>query len=250
MLRRRWLVTLTVGALLTAGLPARAAEVHVAVAGNFAEPAREIAEAFATSSGHRAVLSFGASGQFQAQISQGAPFDVLLSADAERPQKAERDGLGVAGTRFTYALGRLVLFSRTAGLVDDQGRILQEGKFRKIAIADPVAAPYGAAAVQTLQKQGVLEALKAKLVTGQSITQAYQFVATGAAELGFVALSQVITETAGSRWLVPREYHAAIEQQAILLKRGENSDAAKAFLAFLKGSQTLAIIKKYGYEAD
>lgn len=250
MLHRRWLVALTVGVLLAAGAPARAAEVQVAVAGNFAEPAREIAEAFATSSGHTAVMSFGASGQFYTQISQGAPFDVLLSADAERPQKAERDGLGVAGTRFTYALGRLVLFSRTAGLVDDQGRILKEGTFRKMAIADPVAAPYGAAAVQTLQNQGVLEALKPKLVTGQSITQAYQFVATGAAELGFVALSQVIAETGGSRWLVPREYHMAIEQQAILLKRGENSDAAKAFLAFLKGVQALAILQKYGYEAD
>lgn len=251
LFRRLLLSTLAAAsAMLGAAFPALAAQIQVAVAANFTEPAREIAEAFARATGHKAILSFGASGQFYTQITQGAPFDILLSADAERPQKAEREGLGIAGTRFTYALGRLVLFSKTAGLVDDTGAVLKTGRFEKLAIADPAAAPYGAAAVQTMEKLGVAETLKPKLVTGQSITQTYQFISTGAAELGFVALAQVINETGGSRWLVPQQNHAPIEQQAILLKRGDGSDAAKAFLSFLKGSQALTVIRKYGYEAD
>jgi len=236
-------------AILFAALPAHAREVQVAVAANFTEPAKEIAAAFAAATGDTAVLSFGASGPFFAQITHGAPFEVFLSADAVRPQALEQNGLGVAGTRFTYAVGRLVLFSKTAGLVDAKGAVLASGHFDKLAIADPTAAPYGQAAVETVQRLKLYDALKPKLVQGATIAQAYQFVQTGAAELGFVAQSQVIHEPGGSRWLVPKADHAPIEQQAILLKLGEADPAAKAFLAFLKGREARAIILHYGYEA-
>ncbi len=240
------LVLLVVG--LAVPSMAMAADAQVAVAANFTEPAKEIAAAFKTATGNTAVLSFGSSGQFYAQMSHGAPYEVFLSADADRPAAAERDGLGVGNTRFTYAVGRLVLYSRTPGLVDGAGAVLNSGKFAKLSIADPAAAPYGTAAVQTMTKLGVYGALKPKIVQGSSITQAYQFVDTGAAELGFVALSQVINVTGGSRWTVPAADHAPIDQQAILLSPGRDSAAAKAFLAFLKGPQAVAIIKKYGYE--
>jgi molybdate transport system substrate-binding protein len=160
---------------------------------------------------------------------------VLLSADRERPQKAEADGLGVVGSRFTYAVGRLVLYSKTPGLVDGKGAVLKSGTFQKIAIADPKTAPYGVAAVETMRKLGVYEALAPKLVQGTSITQAYQFVDTGAAEVGFVAQSQVVGVKGGSRWVVPAADHTAIDQQAVLLKTGAGNPAATAFMAFLKG---------------
>jgi molybdate transport system substrate-binding protein len=227
---------------------ALAADTQVAVAANFTEPAKEIAAAFKAATGHTAVLSFGSSGRFYAQMSHGAPYEVFLSADADRPLAAERDGLGVSGSRFTYAVGQLVLYSKTPGLVDGAGAVLSSGKFNKLSIADPAAAPYGAAAVQTMQKLGVYGAVKPKLVMGSSITQAYQFVETGAAELGFVALSQVINVRRGSRWPVPAADHAPINQQAILLYTGQKNPAAKAFLAFLKGRQAVTIIRKYGYE--
>lgn len=229
--------------------PATAAEVNVAVAANFTEPAKEIAEAFAKASGHHATLSFGASGDFYAQIAHGAPYAVFLSADAERPAKAEQAGLATPGTRFTYAVGRLVVYSKTPGLVDGPG-VLKRGAFQKLSIADPVTAPYGLAAVQTLQKLGLYEQLKPKLVQGASITQAYQFVATGAAEVGFVALSQVINVQGGSRWVVPAGDYAPIAQQAVLLKTGQDEPAARAFLAFLKGPKARAIIRRYGYGTD
>ena len=248
-IRRALKIAVLAAAALAAAAPAWAREVQVAVAANFTEPAKAIAAAFAASSGDKAVLSFGASGPFYAQITHGAPFEVFLSADAERPQKLEQDGLGVAGTRFTYAVGRLVLFSKAPGLVDAQGAVLAGGHFDKLALADPAAAPYGQAAVETLQHLKLYDVLKPKLVQGASIAQAYQFVATGAAELGFVAQSQVADEAGGSRWLVPEADHAPIEQQAILLKTGEADPAAKAFLDFLKGPQARAIIRRYGYEA-
>jgi molybdate transport system substrate-binding protein len=246
-LGRRRLVGLLV-ALIAAPATAWAADTQVAVAANFTEPAKEIAAAFKAQSGHTATLSFGSSGQFYAQMSHGAPYEVFLSADADRPLAAERDGLGVAGTRFTYAVGKLVLYSKTPGLVDGAGAVLKGGKFAKLSIADPAAAPYGTAAVQTLTKLGIYPALKPKIVQGASIAQAYQFVDTGAAELGFVALSQVINVAGGSRWVVPETLHAPIDQQAILLQTGRDSVAAKAFLAFLKTPQAVAIIRKYGYE--
>jgi molybdate transport system substrate-binding protein len=228
--------------------PAAAAETQVAVAANFTEPAREIAAAFTKATSHTAVLSFGSSGAFYTQMAHGAPFEVFLSADADRPKKAEQDGLGVPNSRFTYAIGRLVLYSTRAGLVDDGGYVLKRGTFQKVSIADPLAAPYGVAAVQTMQKLGVYPNLTPKIVKGSSITQAYQFVATGAAELGFVALSQVINVPGGSRWIVPTSLHAPIDQQAILLWTGQKNPAAIAFMSFLKGRQATAIIRKYGYE--
>jgi molybdate transport system substrate-binding protein len=246
MIRRRFLAAFATVVAAAIAAPAFAAETQVAVAANFTEPAKEIAAAFAQATGHKASLSFGASGQFYAQIAHGAPYEVLLSADADRPEQAEKAGLGVAGTRFTYAVGRLVLYSKTPGLAGPGA--LAAGRFEKLAIADPAAAPYGAAAVQTMRHLGLYDRLKPKLVTGASIAQAYQFVATGAAELGFVALSQVIAEPGGSRWVVPEADHAPIEQQAILLAPGRDNVAAKAFLAFLKGPKAKAIIRRYGYE--
>lgn len=234
-------------AVLAAG-PALAAEVKVAVAANFTEPAKAIAARFKARTGHDAALSFGASGQFFTQIANGAPFEVFLSADRERPEKAEAEGLAVPGSRFTYAIGRLVLYSKTPGLVDARGAVLKGGRFEKLAIADPKTAPYGTAAVETMQKLGVAAQLNPKLVQGTSIAQTYQFVDTGAAELGFVALSQVAGVTGGSRWTVPANLHTPIDQQAVLLKSGANSSAAKAFLNFLKGPEAKAIIRRYGYE--
>jgi len=245
--RRLGIASLALSLALGAARPALADETQVAVAANFTEPAKAIAAAFKAATGHTATLSFGSSGQFYAQISHGAPFQVFLSADAERPQQAEREGFGVAGSRFTYALGVLVLFSKTPGLVDGKGAVLGKNNFDKLAIADPKAAPYGAAAVETMEKLKVYDAIRPKIVTGSNIAQAYQFVDTGAAELGFVAGSQVINAPGGSRWIVPEADHAPIDQQAILLSTGKDSAAAKAFLAFLKGPQAAAIIRKYGY---
>lgn len=247
MSRRVFLACLALAALCLA-TPASAAEVQVAVAANFTEPAKEIAAAFQRKTGHHAALSFGSSGQFYVQIAHGAPYQVFLSADAERPIQAERDGLAVKGSRFTYATGRLVLYSRDPGLVDARGAILRSGRFDRLAIADPAAAPYGQAAVEAMTRMGLYPRLQPKLVKGSSITQAYQFVGTGAAPLGFVALSQVMAEKGGSRWLVPANLHRPIEQQAVLLKSGAHDAAAIAFLAFLKGPEARAVIRRYGYE--
>ena len=234
--------------VLIGAAPAVAGDTQVAVAANFTEPAKEIAAAFTRATGHHAILSFGSSGAFYTQMAHAAPFEVFLSADAERPQKAEAEGLAVPRTRFTYAVGRLVLYSRDARLVDRRGGVLKRGNFAKLAIAEPSSAPYGAAAVQTMTRLGLYPALAPKIVKGSSIAQAYQFVATGAAPLGFVALSQVIKVQGGSRWVVPESLHAPIEQQAVLLKTGAANPAAAAFLRFLKGPAAIAIIKQYGYE--
>lgn len=235
--------------LLVATAPSAAADVSVAVAANFTEPAKEIAAAFLKTTGDTATLSFGASGTFYTQIAHGAPFEVFLSADADRPAAAERDGFAVPGTRFTYAIGRLVLYSATPGLVDASGMVLKTGSFAHLAIADPTAAPYGVAAEQTMVKLHVADALASRIVKGSSITQAYQFIATEAAELGFVAQSQVINVPGGSRWLVPVNDHAPIDQQAVLLKTGANNPAAAGFIKFLKSPDARAIIRRYGYEA-
>lgn len=228
--------------------PAHAGETQVAVAANFTEPAKEIAAAFRKATGHIAVLSFGASGAFYTQLTHGAPFELFLSADAERPQKAEQEGFAVPKTRFTYALGRIALYSAKPGLVDAQGTVLKRGGFATVAIADPVTAPYGVAAVQAMQRLGVYPALAPKIVKGSSIAQTYQFVATSTADLGFVALSQLVTVTGGSRWIVPKALHAPIDQQAVLLKTGAANPVARAFLKFLKSPQAVAIIRRYGYE--
>lgn len=246
MIRNVWRAALAFVGLAIGG-PAFAADTPVAVAANFTEPAKEIAAAFERATGHHATLSFGSSGAFYTQIAHGAPFELFLSADADRPAQAEKDGFAVPGSRFTYAVGRLVLYSAKAGLVDGQGRVLRTGSFAKLAIADPAAAPYGLAAVQTLDKLGLSAALAPRLVKGSSITQAYQFVATGAAELGFVALSQVVAVPGGSRWVVPEKLHQPIEQQAVLLKTGAANPAAQAFLRFLHGREGTAIIRRFGY---
>jgi molybdate transport system substrate-binding protein len=247
--RRPFIAAALAGAIsLLAGAGAQAAETKVAVAANFTEPAKAIAAKFEAKTGDKVVLSFGSSGQFYTQIANGAPYEVFLSADRERPEKAEAEGLAVVGSRFTYATGRLVLWSKTPGLVDAKGTVLAKGGFEKLAIADPKAAPYGLAAFETLTKLKLQDPLKPKIVTGSSITQAFQYVQTGAAELGFVALSQVINEKGGSRWLVPTTEHGPIDQQAVLLKTGADNATAKAFLAFLKSAEARAIIKRYGYE--
>jgi molybdate transport system substrate-binding protein len=225
-----------------------AATTQVAVASNFMEPAKAIAAAFRAKTGHEANLSFGASGQFYSQIAHGAPYEVFLSADQERPLQAEQSGFAVRGSRFTYALGRLALYSSSLGFVDPKGAVLAQGNYKHLAIADPAIAPYGLAAVQSLDKLGLYDRLKPKFVQGSSIAQTFQFVQTGAAQLGFVALAQVINRPEASYWTVPAKLHSPITQQAVLLKVGEKNPAAKAFVAFLKSPEALGIIRRYGYE--
>ena len=245
----RWTALILGGLVaLSVTVSARTAEVSVAVAANFTEPAKEIAAAFQKTTGNTLALSFGPSGGFYAQISHGAPFEVFLSADDERPKKLEADGFAVPGTRFPYAVGRLVLYSRTPGLTDAGEAALKSGRFERLAIADPAAAPYGEAAIETMRRLGVYEAIKLKVVQGGSIAQAFQFVSTGAAEVGFVAQSQVVALKGGSRWLVPERLHAPILQDAVLLKPGAADPAARAFLAFLRSPAAVTIIRRYGYE--
>ena len=229
---------------------AQAETTLVAVAANFTKPMTEIAEAFKNASGHSAKLSFGSSGKFVAQFENGAPFEVFLSADDKSPLKLEQSGLAVAGSRFTYAIGKLVLWSNNPDYVDEQGQILAKGDFKHLALADPKLAPYGAAAVEVLKNQGLLEKLQPLFVQGENIAQTHQFISTGNAELGFVALSQVIDHGkvgTGSGWIVPENLHSPILQDAVLLKTGAENPAAQALLAFLKSPPALAIIEKYGY---
>lgn len=242
------------GAVLAAGwigaaTPAsQAGETKVAVAANFTEAAMEIGALFAESAGHEAVFSFGSTGQLYTQITQGAPFEVFLAADQARPVKTGDEGYSVPDSRFTYATGRLVLFSRSKGRVNGEST-LKEGNFARIAVANPVTAPYGAAAVEVMKALGVYDALAAKMVQGNNVAQTYQFVETGNAELGFVALSQVAGEDRGSRWAVPEDLHGTIAQDAVLLNRGTGNPAASAFVEFLKGPEARAVKKKYGYGA-
>jgi molybdate transport system substrate-binding protein len=226
--------------------PSAAGEVKVAVAANFTEAAKEIGALFEKATGDQAVFSFGATGQLFTQITQAAPFEVFLAADQKRPKKAITEGYAVPDSLFTYATGKVVLFSKSKDLVKGE-ETLKDGKFAKIAIANPQTAPYGAAAVDVMKKLGVYDALARKIVQGNSIAQTYQFVDTGNAEVGFVALSQVINTDEGSRWIVPDNLYATIAQDAVLLKKGEGNPAAKAFLIFLKGPEARAVKEKYGY---
>ena len=245
---RSIVITFGLLSLLFAG-PAEAAKPNVAVAANFTEPARAIAARFREKTGHEAVLIFGASGAFFTQITHDAPFDVFLSADDERPRLAVEQGFAVPDSRFTYAIGKLVLWSRVLDVTDGKAA-LSAGKFSKLAIANPKSAPYGAAAVETMKALSMFDALRSKLVQGNSISQAFQFVDTRNAELGFVALAQLHGVAAGTQWLVPENLHTPIRQDAVLLKRGANDEASKAFLTFLKGPEARAIIESFGYAVE
>ena len=230
---------------------AHADDVQVAVAANFTAPMQQIAAQFEKDSGHKAVLSFGATGKFYAQIVNGAPFELLLAADDETPARLEKEGQGVAGSRFTYAIGKLVLWSADPALVDAKGEILKKGGFRHLALANPKTAPYGAAAVETMSKLGVLGTLQPLFVQGENISQTQQFITTGNAELGFVALSQVFKDgriTGGSAWIVPAGLYEPIRQDAVLLARGRDKPAAAALAAYLKGDKAKAVIRSFGYE--
>jgi molybdate transport system substrate-binding protein len=238
---------LGLGLLALAGTPAFAADVSAAVAANFTKPAEEIGAAFTAKTGDTVIFSFGATGALYTQISQGAPFEVFFSADNKRPKQAVAEGFAVDGSVFTYAVGKVVLYSPSLDLTDGAA-VLKANAFQHLSVADPKTAPYGAAAMETLEKLGLTEALTPKIVTGENISQALQFVDTGNAELGFVALSQVIDKPAPQVWRVPAEDYTPILQDAALLKPGEADPAAAAFLAFLKGDEARAIIEKYGYE--
>jgi len=230
--------------------PALAGEVKVAVAANFTAPMQDIAKAFEQDTGHRVIAAFGSTGQLYAQISHGAPFEVFLAADDTTPARAESDGLAVSGSRFTYATGALALWSADAGLISDGEQLLRSGNFEHLAIANPKTAPYGLAATQVMQQLGLTQALAPKLVEGQSIGQTYQFVASGNAEVGFVALSQVSRDgeiTSGSAWQVPAALYQPIRQDAVLLNTGADNHAAAALLDYLKGEQAAAVISRYGY---
>lgn len=240
------------GALLaTMAQVANAGEVSAAVAANFTEPMKQIVELFQKETGHTVRLSFGSSGKFTSQIKEGAPFDVFLAADEKNPKLLEKEGLAVEGSRFVYALGKLVLWSAQPGVVDDKGYVLRKGSYNKIAYADPKLAPYGLAAKETLEDQGLWTVVQGKLVTGESITQTYQFAATGNAELAFIALSQITKDgkvTEGSWWVVPAHMYNPIKQAAVQLTAAKDKEAAKAFLTFLKSEKAVAIIRNFGYE--
>jgi molybdate transport system substrate-binding protein len=252
-MQRRWLL-LAVFALSLAS-PVRAEDVQVAVASNFTAPMRRIAEGFAKQTGHKAVLAFGATGKLYAQIRNGAPFEALLAADDATPAKLEQEGSAVPGSHFTYAIGKLVLWSAKPGVVDAKGEVLRKGNFEHVALANPRTAPYGAAALQVLTQLKVLDALAPKLVQGENITQTYQFIASGNAELGFIALSQLTQDgkltdgklTDGSAWIVPADLYTPLRQGAVVLLPGKGKSGAAALMAYLKGAQAKAMIQSYGY---
>lgn len=243
---------LLLGLLL--GEPAAGEEAIVAVAANFAEVAERLEADFERASGHTLTFVAGSTGKLHAQIVNGAPFDAFLSADRESPERLEKEGLAVAGSRFTYATGRLTLWSPEPGRVGSDGAAtLRQGKLRRLAIANPALAPYGAAARQTLESLGLWERLKDRIVMGETIGQAHALVASGNAELGFVALSYVLSPrntSPGSRWDVPLHLHEPIHQDAVLVARGAGNPAARGFLEFLRSAKAKAVIKTYGYGVD
>ena len=228
-----------------------AAEIKVAVAANFAQTLKEISAVFEKDTGHKLAITQGSTGKLYAQISQGAPFEVFLSADDETPEKLVTEGKAINGTRFTYAIGRLALWSPKPDLVDEGGQVLKTDKFRFLAIANARVAPYGRAAVQVMQKLGVLASIEPRVVQGESITQTFQFVSTGNAQLGFVALSQISENgkiKTGSAWIVPENMHEQLRQDAVLLNPGKDSGAATALLNFLKSDKAKKIISAHGYQ--
>lgn len=238
-------------ALLLFGQASWSATVLVAVAANFSKPMAEIVSQFEKATGHSVKLSFGSSGKFVSQLENGGPFEVLVSADEKGPEKLEQAGLTVTNTRFVYALGKLVLWSSKPNFVDDKGKILMTSNFKHLALADPKVAPYGAAAIDVLKKMKLLEKLQPLFVQGENIAQTYQFISTANAELGFLALSQVIENgkiAGGSSWIIPDNLHAPIRQGAVLMKKGAENPAARALINYLKSIPALAIINKYGYD--
>ncbi len=247
---RRFLASLTLLLLAMCHLQAVAAEANVAVAANFSAPMKRIAQLFEADTGHALKLSFGSTGQFYTQIVNGAPFDMLLAADDETPALLEKNGHAVDRSRFTYATGRLALWSRTPDLVDGRNDVLVSGAFDKIAIANPRLSPYGAAAQAVLQKLKLTDKLSGKVLEAGNITQAFQFVASGNAQIGFVALSQIRENgrlREGSMWLVPEHMHDALRQDAVLLVRGKNNDAAQQLLAYLKTEKAREVMRAFAY---
>jgi molybdate transport system substrate-binding protein len=238
------------GALLGLSIHAHADEVSVAAAANFTAPLQKIAPDFEKATGHKVVASYGSTGKFYAQIKSGAPFEVLLAADDETPAKLIKENSAVAGSQFTYAIGKLVLWSAKPAVVDGAGEVLKKGGFDHLSIANPKLAPYGAAAVEAMKALGVYDALEPKFVTAENITQAQQLIATGNALLGFVALSQVLKDGKidGSAWLVPANLYHPIRQDAVILDKGKGKPAAEALMKYLKGDQAKAVIKSFGYE--
>ena len=251
---RRAALACALGALGAAPVPgARAAEALIAVAANFSEAIEELESRFEAGSAHRLRTAFGSTGRLYAQIVNGAPYDVLLAADREHPRRLEERGLGVAGSRFTYATGRLALWSADPRRAQAGAGALASGGFRTIAISNPALAPYGAAAHQVLEALGLKERLRGRIVTGQNVGQTHAMVATRNAELGFVALSLVLARgggAAGSHWEVPAELHDPIRQDAVLLVRGAENPAARAFIDFLRGPEARALIARHGYRVD
>ena len=237
--------------MLTVSVTGLAEEAQVAVAANFAEPIKAIAATLEKTTGHKLKITLGATGKLYAQIKNGAPFDVLLAANAEAPAALEKDGLTLSGSRFTYATGKLVLWSADIGRIDGKGEVLRTGNFRKLAYANPKTAPYGAAALQVMSKLGLTPALTPKLVQGESIGQAFSFVFTGNAELGFVAMSQVLEGgklKSGSIWVIPQALYPPIHQDAVILDRGANNPAALALISLLKSTDIKDLIRSYGYD--
>lgn len=242
---------LAIAAFTLPGL-GQAGQVTAAVAANFTATMEELASAFRLQTGHDIRISYGSTGKLFAQIANGAPFDLFMAADSHRPELLESRGTAVSGTRFTYARGKLAFWSPAPDTFADPEHFLASPDIGRIAIANPKTAPYGLAARQTLTELGLWDTLKPRLVRGESIAQTFQFVATGNATAGFVALSQILTrdDQGGTLWLVPQSYYTPIEQQAILLKRGESNDAARAWLAFMRSEPALVIIRRYGYDTD
>lgn len=225
--------------------------VQVAVASNFAGALEQIATAFARDTGHKAEISSGATGKFYAQIKNGAPFDVLLAADETTPAKLITEGVAQKGSDFTYAIGKLALWSAKPNYVDREGKILKTGNFSHLAVANPKTAPYGAAAMAVLKRMGLLEKLEPRFVQGENIAQTQQFITTGNAELGFVAVSQILKDgvlTSGSAWMIPENLHSPLRQNAALLEKAKDNEAAKALLKYLKSEPARKIIKSLGYE--
>jgi molybdate transport system substrate-binding protein len=248
---KRWVLGVTLALLAFTGIPAFAGEVTVAVASNFLNPFKQLVPVFQKQSGHTVRTVSGSTGKLYAQIIHGAPFEVFLAADSERPQLLEKNGQAIKGTRFTYAQGKIVLWSADPRRIAGDGEsILHSRNFKYLALANPKTAPYGKAAHTMLRQLSLWESISPSIVQGENISQAFQFVATGNAEVGVVALSQIMDprlKIQGSRWIVPEHLYDAIDQDAVLLKRSQSQPAAKALLQFLKSKEARKIIQSYGY---